>query len=91
MGRPARAPDLRLRGLSGVGRCLVAQTRNARPGASLSDRTAQGRPDDPLTAESVENPGVHLVILLEGRQIARRITGDLIRIDLSHFIRARLR
>ena len=28
-----------------------------------------------LTAESVENPGVHLVILLEGRQVARRITG----------------
>ena len=44
-----------------------------------------------LTAESVEDTDVHLVILLEGRQIARRITGDLIRIDLSHFIRARLR
>ena len=44
-----------------------------------------------LTAESVENTGVHLVVLLEGRQIARRITGHLIRIDLSHFIRARLR
>ena len=39
-----------------------------------------------LTAESVEDTDVHLVILLEGRQIARRITGDLIRIDLSHFI-----
>ncbi len=44
-----------------------------------------------LAAESVENPGVHLVLLLEGRQIARRITGHLIWIDLSHFIRARLR
>ena len=44
-----------------------------------------------LTAESVENTDVHLVILLEGRQIARRVKGDLIRIDLSHFIRARLR
>ena len=44
-----------------------------------------------LMAETVENPGVHLVVLLEGRQIARRISGHLIRIDLSHFIRARLR
>src|SRR5829696_1484882 len=41
--------------------------------------------------EAIENPGMHLVLLLEGRQIARRIPGDLIRIDLSHFIRARLR
>jgi transposase InsO family protein len=41
-----------------------------------------------LTAESVEHPGVQLVLLLEGRQIARRIAGHLIRIDLSRHIRA---
>src|SRR5947207_3604739 len=41
-----------------------------------------------LTPESVEETDVHLVILLEGRQLARRITGHLIRIDLSHLLLA---
>ena len=93
--RIKRAPGrvgLRRTGFPGGGRSLAALFTNARPGASL-ERTERSRAGATiqLTAESVENPGVHLVILLEGRQIARRITGHLIRIDLSHFIHARLR
>ena len=38
--------------------------------------------------ENVEYPEVPLICLVEGRQIARCITGHLIRIDLSRHIRA---
>src|SRR5215217_8124115 len=38
--------------------------------------------------ENVEYPEVPLIGLVEGRQIARCITGHLIRIDLSRYIRA---
>ena len=82
MGWPARAPDLRA--MRAFGPALVAQTRNARPGASLERPNGSRAASDPLTAESVENPGMHLVVLLEGRHMARRITGHLIRIDLTH-------
>ena len=55
MTRPARQGARFEAGLSGVGRCLVAQPGTPRPGASL-ERPKQGRPDDPINGGECREP-----------------------------------